>query len=650
MPGKWDVIVIGGGHAGCEAALAAVRVGASVLVLTQNLDRVGHMACNCSVGGPAKGHLACELDALGGEQGAAADATHTHVRMLNTGKGPAVQALRAQVDKREYEQHMKECLEHTPGLRVLQSDVSRLLLAGDGRRVLGVRTAYGEELLARAVIVAVGTFLRAKVYYGRTAHDLGRAGDPSSLELGEFLAGLGFPVIRLKTGTVPRVALSSIDPAGLEPQPSERVATGFSWRGLDPGVRDAEHPCYTTRATAETCEIVRAHLDDSALASGMITGAGPRYCPSIEAKVLRFPEKRSHPVFLEIEGRTTDELYVQGLSNSLAPEVQSRVIRSVPGLEHAVILRYGYAVEYDAYDSRRLHPTLASETIEGLYLAGQVNGTSGYEEAAIQGLVAGANAALFASGGGRELRIGRLEGYAGILLSDLADLGVDEPYRMMTARAANRLELRCSNAPDRLTPLGRGLGLVGNEQWRCFEQRLEALELATGWVSAAHADRELLRAWPGGRWGPVPTKGTPLASLIERPGLEIMPLLALAGAPTRVLRMASRPQVLPELWARFRYRGYVERERLRLHGTSSPSFEGLIFAEVPGLKAEAVERLNRHQPRDLAEARQLRGLTAADLDALQLWCGKRDRQRRRGSPQGGSPDVSRETGGRGQNG
>ncbi len=641
MRDQWDVIVIGAGHAGCEAALAAARIGASVLVLTQSLDRIGHMACNCSVGGPAKGHLVAELDALGGAQGAASDACHTHIRMLNTGKGPAVQALRAQVDKREYEQYFKELLEHTERLEVLQSDVTRLLVAG--RRVEGVVTAFGEEFRARATVLAVGTFLRGRVFYGRTVHELGRAGDPASRELGEHLEALGLPVVRLKTGTVPRIALSSIDPSKLEPQHSERVVTGFSWRGLKPEVRSAEHPCYTTRATAETCDLVRESLHESALASGLISGAGPRYCPSIEAKLLRFPGKETHPVFLEIEGRTTDELYVQGLSNSLPPEVQRRVIRSVPGLEEARILRYGYAVEYDAFDPQRLRPTLSSESFEGFFLAGQVNGTSGYEEAACQGLVAGANAALWASGSAEELRIGRLQGYMGVLLSDLAEHGIDEPYRMMTARAANRLELRCSSAADRLTPLGRSLGLVEAAQWGWYERRGEALAVASHWIAGAVAERELLAAWPERAWGPAPTRGTPLSSLLERPGLELPRLLALAGAPGAILREACQPQVLPELWARFRYRGYVERERLRLHGGGGASLVGLIYAHVPGLKAEAVERLERHRPGTLAEARQLRGLTAADIDALQLWCARRDRQRRRAAPQGGGPDVSRET-------
>jgi len=629
---RYDVIVVGAGHAGCEAALAAARLGASVLLVTGNLDRVGHMACNCSIGGPAKGHIVAEVDALGGEMGRAIDETFTHMRMLNTGKGPAVQALRAQADKRAYEQRQKEAVERQPGLHVLQSEVSHVLT--DDGRAIGVATTLGEELRAGAVVACAGTFLRAKVYYGHTGHSLGRAGEPACDALGVSLAALGLQPVRLKTGTVPRIAYSSVDTSSLARQESNPLAGTFSWAGSRPAIR-AQHPCFVTRLESAGVEFVRANLERSAMYGGLVTGPGPRYCPSIEAKVVRFPDKSGHPVFLEREGETTEEVYVQGLSTSLPPDAQKALLEFVPGLERARVLRYGYAVEYDAYDPRTLLPTLQSDVVRGLFLAGQVNGTSGYEEAAAQGLVAGVNAVALA-GEGKELRLERGGSYIGVMLADLTEKGVDEPYRMMTARAANRLELRASSAPERLTPVGRDLGLVGPDQWAAHERRCGAIVLACDWLAETRADKSLSERWPVGRWGATPQHGKSIGSLLEHPSVGFRELLEVTQAPEAVLCALSDVGVATEVEARYRYRGYITRERSRARRGASLSLGGVDFAKARGLKQEALERLQRARPRTLAEAAGLRGVTSADMDALEVWA---TRQRRLA----GGGAVSRET-------
>ncbi len=625
----YDVIVIGAGHAGQEAALAAARLGARVLLVTPNLDRVAHMACNCSIGGPAKGHMVREVDALGGEIGIAADETCTHIRMLNTSKGPAVQALRVQSDKRAYEDRAKRAMEATPGLHLLQSEVTDLLV--ESGAAVGVRTSFDEEIRGGAVVLAAGTFLGGATFYGHTSHPMGRAGEQASEALGRCLRGLGLPPVRLKTGTSPRLALDSIATDELEVQRSDPAVSGFSWRTGGPP-RCVHHPCWVTLATAETTALVRAHLDDSALFGGLVSGPGPRYCPSIEAKVVRFPDRHEHKVFLELEGERSTEVYVQGLSNSLPPEIQLEMLHTLPGLGQVRVLRYGYAVEYDAYDPRALTPSLESTLIRRFFLAGQVNGTSGYEEAAAQGLIAGVSAARVA-GGGDGVSLPRLSSYIGVMLADLVEKGVDEPYRIMTARAANRLHLRSSSAAQRLTPLSRAWGLVGAEQWAHYERAAAALDRVTQWFAQAKWEPGS-EAWPGESWGQAPQGGRPLTEVAERPHVEIAVLARLAGAPEAVLEDLRREEVEEEATARLKHRGYLERERIRVMGREEASLVALDFTQIPGLKAEAVTRLTKMRPSTLSEARSMRGITSADLDALEVFA-------RRAS--GRAADVSRET-------
>jgi tRNA uridine 5-carboxymethylaminomethyl modification enzyme len=609
---RFDVIVIGAGHAGCEAASAAARMGAQTALVTMNLDLVGQMSCNPAIGGIAKGHLVREIDALGGIMGRIADRTGIQFRLLNKSRGPAVQSPRAQADRSLYRVEMRRTLEATPNLSLRQGQVVDLLVQDN--RIFGVELQDGRRLAAAAVIIATGTFLNGLIHTGRSSYTAGRAGEPASIELPQSLRRLGFPIGRLKTGTPPRLDGRTIHWDAFEEQPGDEEPVAFSF--ATDSIVQKQLSCHVGYTNEEVHKAILANLSESPLYSGKITGVGPRYCPSIEDKVVKFSDKDRHQLFLEPEGHETHEVYLNGFSTSLPTGLQQELVNLIPGLEDARVIRPGYAIEYDYVDPRELSPSLETYKVRGLFHAGQINGTTGYEEAGCQGLIAGINAALLVQK--REpFHLDRSKAYIGVLIDDLIRTGVDEPYRMFTSRAEFRLALRHDNADERLAEYGRELGLVGDGDWQRFNDRRDQIRRVRGLLEST----KLKRSDP--QYSVVSTRlradlgdSIDLAHLACRPGVqpELIQSL-LPGSAADVDKRALASALADSLYSGYLKTQSVTLERLYQHDALRiPA--GFAFTGMSGLSHEMAERLERTKPRNFGEARRTPGLTPAALSNL----------------------------------
>lgn len=612
--GSYDVIVIGAGHAGSEAGLASARVGAKTLMLTINLDMVAFMPCNPSVGGPAKGIVVREIDALGGEMGRNIDKTHIQMRMLNTGKGPAVRALRAQADKVSYQHEMKKTIENEPNLTLTQGMVEELIV--ENNVVNGVITQTGAIYRAKTVVITTGTYLRGEIILGELKYSSGPNNQQPAVRLSEHLEELGFDLVRFKTGTPPRVNSTSIDYSKTEIQPGDEVPRAFSYETTK-FITD-QLPCWLTYTSTETHQIIDANLHRSPMYSGMIKGTGPRYCPSIEDKVVRFNDKPRHQIFLEPEGRNTQEVYVQGLSTSLPEDVQRKILASIPGLEQAEMMRAGYAIEYDAIVPTQLWPTLETKKIKNLYTAGQINGTSGYEEAAGQGLMAGMNAGLNALGK-EEVILSRSDAYIGVLIDDLVTKGTNEPYRLLTSRAEYRLLLRHDNADMRLTEVGHKIGMISDDRYERFLAKKAAVEaekerLQSVRIKPTAEVQELILANGGSEL----KDGILAADLLKRPEMSYEHIEQIVPSEVEII-----DEVKEQVEIQLKYEGYINKslqqvDRLKkMENKKIP--ENIDYDAINSLATEARQKLKKVRPLSVAQASRISGVNPADVSILLVY-------------------------------